>query len=100
MIRTIEKLAHLSVMLIVFLFFFIVYVFVPVYDLKLALSIALIVGGFASAFILSRQLLGLLIIIFFFVMIVTWVITRTFTDPFFFSSVAVFLIVLFNLLKL
>jgi len=99
MIKTIEKLAHLSVIGIVMLFFFIIYLFVPVYDLKIAISIALIAVAFLSSLIIFRQLLGFLLMGFFLLMIIIGFVTKSILDSLFFSSIAVVIIVLFNILE-
>ena len=99
MIRTLEKLAHLSVIGIVLLFFLMIYVLVPTYDMKIAISVAFTIVAFGSCFIIFRQLLGLLLISFFLVMIITWFITRSIFDSLFFSSIVVVIIILFNILE-
>ena len=99
MIRTLERLAHLSVIGIVLLFFFIFYLLVPTYDMKIAISTAFILVAFVSCFIIFRQLLGLLLASFFLVMIITWFITGSLSDSIFFSSIGVVIIILFNILE-
>ena len=99
MIRTLEKLAHLSVIGIVMLFFFIFYLIVPAYDVRIAASIAFMVVAFGSCFIVFRQLLGFLIMSFLLTMAVAGFITRSLFDAFFFSSIVVVIIILFSILE-
>ena len=105
MIRTIEKLSHLSVIGMVILFFLITYLLLPlcnimvVCDFKIAISIALLVAAFVSSFIIFRQLLGFLLISFLLLVIIIGFITRSILDSFFFSSIAIATIVLLNIIK-
>jgi hypothetical protein len=97
--RTIEKLAHLSIIGIVILFFFIIYLSVPAYNLKIAISIALLIAAFVSCFLIFGELLEFLLVSFFLLMIVAGLMTRSLIDSLFFSSIVIVIIVLFNIFE-
>jgi hypothetical protein len=99
MIKTIEKLAHLSVLGIVVIFLLVIYAFMPVYDIKIAVSLTFIVVAFLSCLIIFRQLLGLLLVSLFLLMIVVGFITQSILDALFFSSIGITVLVLFNILE-